>query len=119
MCGTVIHNGLSFHPYNILPARFSARIAFLECGCWFWRGQYSRNGYGRIWETDSPGVGANRAAHRIIYRMLIGPIPAGLLLDHVKERCALRACVNPWHLEPVTPRENTLRGAAILFKKRP
>jgi HNH endonuclease len=55
--------------------------------------------------------GRSRRAHRLIYEELIGPIPPGKDVDH---RCAstnnLRACVNPWHLEPVTCRENLMRG---------
>jgi hypothetical protein len=51
-------------------------------------------------------------AHRLIYEAIIGPIPEGATLDH---RCAstngLRSCVNPWHLEPVTMRENILRSS--------
>ena len=52
-------------------------------------------------------------AHRYSYELHIGPVPDGLTLDHVKARgCTHRHCVNPAHLEPVTSRENTLRGAA-------
>jgi hypothetical protein len=49
-------------------------------------------------------------AHRFVYEQLGGLIPPGLQLDH---RCRLRACVNPAHLEPVTARENLLRGATV------
>lgn len=46
-------------------------------------------------------------AHRVVYEELVGPIPDGLMLDHL---CRVRHCVNPEHLEPVTNRENVLRG---------
>ena len=78
--------------------------------CWVWTGKRkSRNGYGRMRVG-----GKERAAHRVIYEWLIGPIPDKRILDH---RCRNRACVNPWHMEPVTHRINTLRGDATLFKR--
>jgi HNH endonuclease len=46
-------------------------------------------------------------AHRVAYEMWFGPIPDGLVIDHL---CRNRACVNPAHMEPVTHRENLLRG---------
>ena len=70
--------------------------------CWLWRGYRSGSGYGAI--------NLNRrshCAHRLAYTFLVGPIPDGLELDHL---CRNRLCVNPAHLEPVTTRENVLRG---------
>jgi hypothetical protein len=46
-------------------------------------------------------------AHRVSYELVKGPIPEGLHLDHL---CRTPLCVNPDHLEPVTHRENLLRG---------
>ena len=70
--------------------------------CWMWTGSRNTKGYGRF---DSDG--RHLMAHRVAYEMLVGPIPDGMQLDHL---CRVPACVNPAHLEPVTSRENTMRG---------
>lgn len=72
-------------------------------GCWEWTAAKA-GGYGVI------GVGASRVAraHRVAYETLVGPIPAGAVIDHL---CRNPSCVNPLHLEPVTDRENLRRGA--------
>jgi hypothetical protein len=51
--------------------------------------------------------GPNVSIHRYIYELFSGPIPVGLVLDHL---CRVRHCVNPEHLEPVTIAENVRRG---------
>lgn len=75
--------------------------------CWNWTGHLSTKGYG---ETSIKGK--KYRAHRVIYELIKGEIPAGLELDHL---CRNTICVNPDHLEPVTHRENMRR--AMPFRK--
>jgi hypothetical protein len=77
--------------------------------CWEWTGTTDQKGYAMIyWRGDDHprGWGMERA-HRAAYKMLIGPIPEGMVLDHL---CRNRSCVNPDHLEPVAAGVNTSRG---------
>lgn len=85
--------------------RFSRRIRAVPSGCIEWTGTVDRYGYGQF----RPGGrdSANMGAHRWAYETHVGPIPTGLHIDHL---CRNRRCVNPDHLEPVTPRENVMRG---------
>lgn len=71
-------------------------------GCWLWMRSADSSGYG----TLNLG-GRTASAHRVAYEALRGPIPEGLQIDHL---CHTRPCVNPYHMEPVTRRENVLRG---------
>lgn len=84
------------------PETMLGRVWLDANGCWLWTGARSSNGYGAV-SIGGRVVGA----HRAVYELLAGPIPAGLQLDHL---CRVRRCVNPAHLEPVTARENQLRG---------
>lgn len=71
-------------------------------GCWVWTAASNGRGYGRIWVDGRP-----HPAHRVAYEIHVGPIPAGMEIDHL---CRNRGCVNPAHLEPVTRRENLRRA---------
>lgn len=88
----------------ILPKRFWTHIVRHDGGCWEWVGARNDKGYGNF-AID----GKTHTAHRLSYAEAFGSIPTGLELDHL---CRNRACVNPDHLEPVTHRENILRGAS-------
>lgn len=74
-------------------------------GCHIWVGAIGGNGYSVAWDSIN---GRQGSAHRIRYEREIGPVPKGMHLDHYV--CENRACCNPLHVRPVSPRENTLRG---------
>jgi len=92
--------------------RFEEKIERLpECGCWIWTGALqgrdykNGGGYGSFRVSrESNGV---RPAHIVSYEHHNGPVPEGAHLDHL---CRIRQCVNPDHLDPVTPIENYRRG---------
>jgi hypothetical protein len=80
--------------------------------CWNWTGRPSKQGYGRLWtRVDDDGRRQIKQAHRWAYETLVGPIPEGLVIDHL---CRNRLCVNPEHLEPVTDLENLMRGETLV-----
>ncbi len=68
--------------------------------CWEWTGANTA-GYGVY------GRGPQKLVHRMSYELHIGPIPAGLQIDHL---CRNRCCLNPDHLEVVTGAENLRRS---------
>lgn len=81
-----------------------------EDECWPWMGWINESGYGEF-STRGGSPCDSRLAHRIAYWYLRGPIPEGLVLDHL---CRNRWCVNPSHTEPVTDAENLRRSPLIL-----
>src|SRR3954463_6846856 len=85
--------------------RFWPKVTFSDT-CWLWTGAIDSNGYGNF------GMSGGRTikAHKWAWEDANGPVPDGLHLDHVKELCGHRNCVNPGHLEPVTMIENLRRG---------
>lgn len=69
-------------------------------GCWPWPGPVNAQGYGTYGARG-------HSVHRRVYELIIGPIPAGLHLDHI---CRNTRCIRPDHLDPVPPAVNVLRG---------
>lgn len=77
-----------------------------DSGCWRWTGTSARTlGYGRIKVDGRP-----QYVHRLAYELWVGPIPDGLVIDHVIARgCVHKDCIRPWHLEAVIIAENGRR----------
>lgn len=90
-------------------ARFWSKVAPPnEQGCVLWMESTDRDGYAQFF-----AVGRMRKAHQLSYVLAYGPIPEGMVIDHVFSRgCRHRHCVAPAHLEAVTQAENTRRAKA-------
>jgi len=73
-------------------------------GCWGHTLKPNRKGYVYM---DLRGSRKHWLAHRVMYEWIVGPIPKGLVIDHL---CRNRGCLNPSHMQPVTIGENVLRG---------
>lgn len=102
-------------PINYIPGhqnrKSPQRYIVADDGCWVWQGAVVTNvrgthPYGKVVKRiDSKDV--TYLAHRIAYEQAVGPIPKGLVIDHL---CRNTLCVNPDHLEAVTQRVNVARG---------
>lgn len=86
--------------------RFALSCVIADSGCWEWVGGKKPNGYGQFHFGNF-----NTYAHRVAYILFVGPVRAGLTIDHL---CMNKGCVNPKHLDLVTPAENTQRWARTI-----
>ena len=87
---------------ELLTPRFVDGIVLEPAGCWGHTNKVQATGY-----LQATVNGRHGWAHRLMYEALVGPIPAGLCIDHL---CRNRSCLNPSHMEPVTIGENNRRG---------
>lgn len=76
--------------------------------CWQWLLGQNGVGYGKV-----RFHGRDYLVHRLIYEVLVGPIPDGYHLHHL---CHNTLCCNPEHLEPVTSKEHLFRGNTITVR---
>jgi hypothetical protein len=93
--------------FDFTRLRLLAKVRFGR-GCWRWQGA-QRSGYGAVTYRARQWP-----AHRLLYEWMVGPIPRRLDLDHL---CRQPLCVRPDHLEPVSRRENLLRGNTVVASK--
>lgn len=95
----------------VVPERRSLELMWqkvlVTSSCWLWIGACDGRGYGHA-ALKADGRRRDMNAHRLVYQLLVGPVAPGMQLDHL---CQVRNCVNPDHLEPVTPSANVRRGS--------
>ena len=96
-----------------LQRRVKERMAVEDRGyttpCWISNRVAQPNGY-----TKMACLGKVALTHRVAYRAFTGPIPDGLVIDHL---CRQRACCNPDHLDAVTNQVNLLRGEGFVAQQ--
>lgn len=107
--GLMAANSLNYNAITELPDQFWDRVNKEE-SCWLWMGKID-DGYGR-WHV----AGKYHLVHRLAFVVLKHKLGENTQVDHL---CKVRNCLNPDHLEEVTPKENTRRGLTKRFNTDP
>lgn len=79
-------------------------------GCWLWQGHVGTHGYGTVRSNRK-----HYQVHRLAYILLTGELPEGSVVHH---KCGVKVCINPAHLQAVTPAENVAEGLERSSYKR-
>jgi len=92
-------------------AAFWSRYTRTPYGCLVWTGYYNPKSRYGTWSFWEDGGTKNDLAHRLAWRLLVGPIPEGMVVDHgnPERGCLNRGCGEPSHLELITQAENVRR----------
>lgn len=110
---TKSHSGRQFYKVQLSQLEIDRFWQFVEeadNGCWEWVGCVKSSGYG-IFSLGRRGTAFR--AHRVAWSILRGRLSDAQTLDHL---CRNRRCVNPAHLDPVSNKENILRGESFSAK---
>lgn len=95
---------------GVLNDRFWAKVKKTDT-CWLWIGAPKTGRYGQVNRGGKP-----KLAHRLSYEDAHGPIPDGMQIHHT---CRVTKCVNPAHLEAVTPKGNMAQARWALTETCP
>jgi hypothetical protein len=106
---------MAYHATPEMAVRFWPQVQKAGPGeCWNWQGVRNPAGYGTFYIAKVAGRCKRGMAHRIAYELTTGTrIPDEKQIDHL---CKNVSCVNPSHLEVVTPRVNQMRSTSQAAK---